>query len=96
MVALLDDIAVLHNQDDIRVANGRETVRDDEACASLHQVIHRTLDQLFCTGIDRTGRFIQDEDAVIGKDSAGNCDQLLLSLRDVAGFLIQLHLIAAG
>ena len=72
MVALLDDIAVLHNQDDIRVANGRETVRDDEACASLHQVIHRTLDQLFCTGIDRTGRFIQDEDAVIGKDSAGN------------------------
>ena len=36
MTSLLDYIAVLHNEDNIRLHNGRESVGNDEAGPALH------------------------------------------------------------
>ncbi len=61
---------------------------------SVHQGIHGFLDQHLGTGIDRAGGLIQDEDLRVGEDGAGNGQQLLLPLRDIAGLLIQHHVVA--
>jgi hypothetical protein len=45
MRALLHDRAVVHHQDQFRVTDGREAVRDDEAGATLHESRHGALDQ---------------------------------------------------
>ena len=45
MVPLLDDVAVLHDQDQVRVTDGGQTMGDDEAGAPLdvykRQLLHR-------------------------------------------------------
>lgn len=40
MISLLDDIAVFHNKDQIRISDRGETMCNDKAGSSLHQVIH--------------------------------------------------------
>ena len=44
-IALLGDLSILDDQDSIGAANGREAVRDDKRCASLHQGFHAALDE---------------------------------------------------
>ena len=80
MIAGLDDIAVLHDQDQISVTDGGETMGDDKAGAVFHQLVHPFLDQHFRTGIDAAGRLIQDEDLRICQECTGDRQQLLLSL----------------
>ena len=48
MVALLDDIPVLHNQDHIGVFDGGKAVGDDEAGTAAHQIIHGLLNLNLC------------------------------------------------
>ena len=52
MVALLDDVSVFHDENQIRIADGGQPVGDDEACSALHQVIHGFLDLDFGSGVD--------------------------------------------
>ena len=41
MRALLDNGAVVHDENQIRIANRGQPVGDDEAGAALHQLVHR-------------------------------------------------------
>src|SRR5512135_1946423 len=77
---LLDDFAVVDDDDIIRIADGGEAVRDDEAGAALHQAQERLLDARFRARVHAGGGFIQDEDAWVGEDRAGNGKQLPLAL----------------
>ncbi len=61
MGALLDNVAFVHHQDQISVADGGQTVGDNERGATLHQVVHGLLNQHFGAGIDRAGCFIKDQ-----------------------------------
>ena len=45
MAALLNNVTVAHDQDQIRVTDGRKPMGDDKAGATLHQPIHGLLDQ---------------------------------------------------
>ena len=95
MSALLDDVAVFHDEDQVRIADGGEPVGDDEAGPSFHQVIHGFLDKHLCPCIHGAGCFIEDQDLRIRQDRTGNRKKLFLSLGYVAGLLIQLHLVSA-
>jgi len=44
VAALLYDVAVVHDQDEIGVSDGGEAVRDDEARPVGHEVVHGLLD----------------------------------------------------
>lgn len=59
MLAFLDDIAFVEDQDPVRVADGRQPVGDDKARAALHQRFHRLLDGHLGAGIDRARRLVQ-------------------------------------
>ena len=96
MGALLDNVALAHDQDQIGIADGGQAVRNDEARAALHQAVHSRLDALLGAGVNARCRLIEDQDAVVRQNRAGNRQKLLLALADVGGVLVQLHLVAAG
>lgn len=96
MISLLNDISVLHHQDQICILNGRKSVGDNKAGSALHQVIHSLLDLHFCSCINGRCGLIQDQYLIICQDRSCNGKQLLLPLRNITGLLIQDHLIAAG
>src|SRR4051812_7765200 len=52
MRALLDDPAVVHHEDRVRVADRGESVGDHERRAPLHQACHRSLDEHFRPRVD--------------------------------------------
>ena len=51
--ALLGDLAVLHDENAVGVADGREPVRHDERGAPLHECIERILNFQFSSGVYR-------------------------------------------
>ena len=96
MAALLDDVATLHDQDRVRVADGGQTVGDDEARAATPQRPHGPLHQELGSRVNRTGGLVQDEDGGIRDEGPGDGEQLTLAGRDIGGLLLQDRLVALG
>ena len=44
MIALFDNMSVFHNQNNVCLFNGRQTMGNNKTCSSFHQLIHRLLD----------------------------------------------------
>ena len=80
MFALLHNIAVLDDQDNIGITDGGQAVSDNEARSALHQVEHGVLDEDFRPGIHRAGGLVQNKNLRIGQERAGNGQQLFLTL----------------
>ena len=59
MISSFYNLSVFEYQDHISVSDGREAVGDDQAGASLHQLVETFLDKDFAAGVDIAGRFIQ-------------------------------------
>ena len=95
MCALLNDIAIPQHQNPVSILDCGQTVGDHERGSALHQFVHRFLDQDFRTRIDRTGGFVQNQDGGVCQNCTCNCEQLFLTSRDVAGILVEHHVIAA-
>src|SRR5450755_2959747 len=81
MRAPLYDLSLLHDHNLIGAANGRKAVRDDERSASLHEIRKTLLDHLFRFRVEAGSRLVQNEDAWLGQNRAGNRDALPLSAR---------------
>mgnify|MGYP007069436914 CR=1 FL=1 len=69
---------MLHEQDDVSVTNGGKAMRDDEACPTFHQLVHRFADLGLGAGVHAACRFIQDQYRRIGNGSS--CDRKKLTL----------------
>ena len=95
VTALLDNIAILHNQNQVSILDSGKPVGNDKACSSLHQVIHSLLNLDLCSGIYRRSSLIQDQDLIVRQDCSCNGKKLFLALGNIAGLLVQNHLIAA-
>jgi hypothetical protein len=54
-------------------------VGDDEGGSALHQEVEAALDQGFGLGVERTGGLVQDQDARVGEDGAGDGEPLTLA-----------------
>ena len=80
MRALFDDVAVIHDEDVLRMADGGEPMGDDKARPSLHQPLHRRLDILLGARIDVARRLVENEHGRGGEHGAGDRDELFLPL----------------
>ena len=60
--ALLDDGPVLEHDDQVRAADGREAVGDDERGAAVEQAPQRVLDPALGGDVDRARRLVEDQD----------------------------------
>src|ERR1700693_4883782 len=78
MATLLDDLALIHDDDVVGVADGREAVRDHDAGSALSKSRHRLLDLDLGARVDTAGRLVQDQDGSIGQEGSGDGQQLLL------------------
>src|SRR4029079_17943508 len=76
--ALFHDPAVVHDQDRIGVADGRQPMGDDEARPAQHQLVHGALDEDLGPRVDGARGLVEDEDPPIGKERPGDGQQLLL------------------
>src|SRR5581483_7376403 len=90
--ALLDDAAVLEDDDQVGVADGRQAVGDDERRPPVQQPPQRALDRLLGADVDRARRLVEDEDARVGEQGARERDELPLAEREARAALAELRL----
>ncbi len=69
---------VFQDQDLVGQAHGAQPLGDDKGGAPLHQPLQRQLDQPFGLGVDAGGGVVQDQDARVLEQGAGDGDALLL------------------
>ena len=92
--ALLDDLAVLEHDDQVGVADRREPVRDHERRAAGEQTPQRPLDLALGADVDGRRRLVEDQDARVGKQRAGEGDELALAEREAEAALAELRVVA--
>ena len=62
---------LVHHQDAVGRADGREPMGDDQGGAALHQPVERGLDLALALGIERRGRLVEKQDRRILQDRRG-------------------------
>ena len=80
MITLLDDVPILHDQNDISLTDGGQSVGNDEGGASFHHAVKGLLNLDLGTGIDGRSRLIQNQHGGKTQHDTGDTQQLLLTL----------------
>jgi len=96
MAPLLDDATLVHNYDAVRIADGRQPVRDDEAGPALPEPRHRVLDQDLGSGVNAARSLVEDQHGRIGEEGARDREQLFLAGGDIGGIIGQDGLVPVG
>src|SRR5947207_10921989 len=78
MRPFLDDAPAVENRDPVRVADGRESVGDDQRRATRHQPFDRLLDQTFGLVVERRSRLVEDQDRYVLEERARDRQALAL------------------
>src|SRR6266498_3121042 len=94
MSTLFHDFTIVDHNDIVCVTNCRQTMRNDKTRPSFHQAQQGFLDARFCACVHAGGGLIEDEDAWVSEDGAGNGQQLPLSLAEVTSTFRKLGLVA--
>ena len=84
------------DEDLVGAADGREAVGDDEGGAALHEEVEAVLDHGFGLGVEGAGGFVEDEDARVGENGAGDGDALALAAGELDAALADDGVVAFG
>ena len=79
MGALFAEAAFVEDEDAVGVLNGAEAMRDDERGAAAEKAVERLADQEFGFGVHAGRGFVEDEEARIVGEGAGEIDELALA-----------------
>ena len=96
VAADLDDAAVVEDDDAVGVADGAEAVGDDEGGAALLQLLQRLLDEVLALAVERRGGLVEDEDAGVAEDGAGDRDALALAAAELDAALADDGVVGVG
>ena len=77
--SLLDDMAMVHDDDEIGIDDGGEAVCDGDDGAVFHQRVKCLLDKMFRGGVERGCRFVENENRRILEQGAGDGETLFLA-----------------
>jgi len=78
VAAPLDDLPVLQDRDQTCTADRTEAMRDGNRGPVFQKCIEAALYQHLRIGIERTGRFVEDDQLRLAQKCAGDRDALLL------------------
>ena len=81
MASLFGQLAVVENEDAIRISQGAEAVGDGDGGPATDQHAQGVLDRLFRLGVDAAGGLIENEDPRIVEQGAGDGDPLAFPTR---------------
>ena len=79
MPATFYNATAFEDENLIRVANGAQSVRDDEGSAALHETIERLLDETLGFSIHGSGGFVENEDGRIFQQRSRDGDALFFA-----------------
>ena len=79
MRAALADGAAIEHGDNVRAANGRKAVGDDENGAPGHQIVQRALHQHFRFGVELRRGFVENQDGRVFQQRARDGQALALA-----------------
>ena len=79
VVANFDNPATIHDDQSVGFAQRAQAVGDGNCGAALDQIVERLLDFLLGLGIDGRSGFIEDQDARVDQQGAGDGDALALT-----------------
>src|SRR5579863_5206250 len=96
MRAPFDNLTLLHDHDLIGAADGGKAVRDDEGGASLHEIGETVLDHFLGFGIEARRCLVENEDAGLGENGAGDGDALALAAGELDAALADDRVIFVG
>ncbi len=95
VAAGLDDLARLDHQDAVRVHDGGEPVRDHDGGAALAELGDRLLHVPLGFGIERGGRFIEQDDGRVLDQRARDGDALALAAGELGAVLADRRVVVA-
>jgi hypothetical protein len=72
MRAHLAELAVMEHDDAVAFLDRRQPVRDDERRPPFKHALDRSLNELLGLGVDRAGRFVENEDRRIERQRRAN------------------------
>jgi hypothetical protein len=96
VAALLDDPALVEDDDPPGLADGRQAVGDDDRGAPGEQPPQARLDAALGVQVDVRRRLVEDEDARVGDERAREGEQLALAGRELRAALADLGLQPVG
>ncbi len=82
MRPLLDDAAVVEDDQVVHGRDRTQPVRDDQRGPALHQLPQRLLHEGLALGVQRAGRLVEEQDGRVAQDRPGQCDPLTLPARE--------------
>ena len=85
-----------HHDDDIRPADLRQAMGDQDGRAALRGAEDGALNLIFGGAVDRAGRVVEDQDARVGQKGARQGDPLALAARERHAALADDGLVAVG
>src|SRR5438105_3110320 len=94
--AELDDPSLHEHRDPVRVLDGGEAVRDDEARPILHQTVERPLHFPFAFRVEGAGGLVEQEDRRVLEQGARDGDALPLPTGERRPALADERVVAAG
>ena len=94
--AVLDEAAPLDGDDAIRHAHGGQPMRDDEHRSAVGDLRHVLLDDALALVVERARRLVENQDARIGDQGAGDGDALALPAGQAAAALADDRVVAFG
>ena len=72
----------MEHGDAVGIAHGRDAVRNENRCASAHDLAQMIENLVFGLGVDTGQRVVEDQDARIANERAGDGDALFLPARE--------------
>src|SRR3989344_6934132 len=79
MVTLFYNSSLIKNQDAVGIADGGETVRDNDDSFILLQLLHPLEDFVLGLGVDGTGRLVQNQNRGVAVKCSGESQFLPLA-----------------
>ena len=96
MRAVVEQAAALEHGDLVGERDRRQAVGDDERRAARHDLLQRALDLLLGRRVDGRGGVVEDQDARVGEQRAGDRDALALAARQRQAALADARVVAVG
>src|SRR5271167_4289964 len=96
MVSELNDFPAVEHGNAVGIAHGRNTMRDENRSASPHHFAEMVQNPVFGLGVYAGQRIVEDENARVAKDGAGDRGALFLAAGKGDAALADEGLIAIG
>ena len=87
MRTLLDNVAMIHDQNQVGIHDRRQAMRDHKARTPAHERVHGAADGKLGTRIHARRRLVQDENRRVVEQHARDGQQLTLALADALGIV---------